>query len=341
MDNRKYSYIALFILTILLGFFFYSHISVTKPDTTEDALKTYLNSRSEQSHKVIKPIPEQSHTNKQKVLLGEKLFNDTRLSIDGSVSCATCHNLKLGGSDHLKTSFGANHQETKLNTPTIFNVAYNFAFFWDGRSKDFTSQITDSLFAPNEMANTDWNSVLNYLNSSKEYRLLFKKQYILPITADDLVDALSEYNTSLITPNSRFDRYLKGENFALNTYELEGYHLFKTYGCISCHQGINIGGNMFQKSRVFNEADQVNNPKWNGRFTETHKENDRHVFKVPSLRNIALTAPYFHDGSAQTLEDAVNTMSKIQLATVMPEEEMHKIVAFLHTLTGEYKGQPL
>jgi len=191
------------------------------------------------------------------------------------------------------------------------------------------------------MANTNWDSLLSYLNNSKEYRLLFKSQYSLPITAKDLLSALAEYNTSLTTPNSRFDQYLQGNNFALNTYELEGYHLFNTYGCIACHQGINMGGNMFQKPRGFSDKTQLQSSNWDGRFSITHKLDDKGVFKVPTLRNIALTAPYFHDGSEKALNGAVSTMSKIQLGYALPDEDLHKIVAFLRTLTGEYNGQPL
>lgn len=328
MDNTKYTYLALIFLAIFISLMFYTQIQASPANIEKSTheLKTLLLAETLPNSDAIQPILETSNTDIQKVLLGKKLFNDRKLSNDNRVSCASCHNLNLGGTDHKALSLGANHHLTHLNTPTIFNSTFNFKQFWNGRSNGFTEQISDSLFAANQMGNTNWDELLEYLNNSKEYLLLFKDQYGLPIKSHNLLDALSEYSKSLITPNSRFDLYLKGNNFALNTYELEGYRLFKSIGCISCHQGINMGGNMFQKLGVFNITDTTN---------------DKDIYKVPTLRNIALTAPYFHDGSTKTLEAAVAKMAKLQLGTDINSEDINKITAFLNTLTGEYRGQPL
>ncbi|WP_321326347.1 cytochrome-c peroxidase [Thiomicrorhabdus sp.] len=343
MNNTKYIYIALFFLAAFISLIFYTQIQASPLNLEKSTheLKTLLLEKSFSNSEAIQPISENSNIDMQKVLLGKKLFNDPKLSNDSSVSCASCHNLTLGGADQKALSLGANHHLTHLNTPTIFNAVYNFNFFWDGRTANFTEQINNSLFAEDQMGNTDWNKLLNYLNNSKEYLLLFKNQYNLPIESHDLLDALSEYSQSLITPNSRFDLYLKGDNFALNTYELEGYRLFKTIGCISCHQGINMGGNMFQKIGLFNNLSNQTDPKIDGNFDVIDTPTDKIVYKVPTLRNIALTAPYFHDGSTKTLEAAVAKMAKLQLGTELSTEDVNKITAFLNSLTGEYHGQPL
>ncbi|MDX1352129.1 MAG: cytochrome c peroxidase [Thiomicrorhabdus sp.] len=289
----------------------------------------------------IPPIPEKVHINPSKVLIGEKLFHDSMLSSDKTISCASCHDLKKGGTDQSQFSVGVNSLKGLINTPTVFNAGFNFKQFWDGRANDLKTQAQGPLFAKHEMGNSNWHDILNYLNASKEYRLLFKRIYPMPITKETFLDALGEYGKSLITPNSRFDQYLKGDNFALNSLELEGYHLFKTRGCISCHQGVNMGGNMFQKAGIFEAISDEQSVSWDGRYTVTQDDADKGLFKVPTLRNIALTPPYFHDGSAKTLEDSVTIMGRAQLGTELSADEINKIVAFLKSLTGEYKNQPL
>ncbi|MEA1988143.1 MAG: cytochrome c peroxidase [Pseudomonadota bacterium] len=289
----------------------------------------------------IPPIPETLDLNIQKVLLGEKLFHDKNLSADKTISCASCHDLSKGGTDHRPQSIGIYNRLGDINTPTVFNSTFNFVQFWDGRADSLQEQAISTLFGSHEMGNKDKEAILNYLNGSNEYRLLFKSLYPTPISFNTFIDALTEFEKSLITPNSRFDKYLKGDNNALNTIELEGYQFFKTRGCISCHQGINIGGNMYQKAGIFKKTSTQQNRNLDGRYTVTKNIDDKGLLKVPSLRNIALTPPYFHDGSTDTLEIAVDVMGKAQLGTELSEQEIHKIVAFLKTLTGEYKKQPL
>ncbi|WP_198525671.1 cytochrome-c peroxidase [Thiomicrorhabdus sp. Kp2] len=336
-----------FMIILFILFSLVSAIVYFKTSTPSNNLASVTESNAFQlvesklNQEAIQPIPEESTTNPTKVLIGEKLFHDPNLSSDGTISCASCHDLNKGGTDQRKLSIGVNNRKGSINTPTVFNAVFNFKQFWDGRASDLKTQAVGPLFAHHEMGNTNWNSILSYLNNSKEYRLMFKELYPHPITQESFLDALSEFGKSLTTPNSRFDKYLKGDSFALNTLELEGYQLFKNQGCISCHQGINMGGNMFQKAGIFEAISEGELGSWEGRFTITQNENDKGLFKVPTLRNIALTAPYFHDGTAETLEDSVTVMGRAQLGTELTTEEVNKIVAFLKTLTGEYKQQPL
>jgi len=294
------------------------------------------------TREVIPPIPNSLAVDHQKVILGEKLFHDANLSADGTISCSSCHDLSMGGTDNKAVSTGIRNQLGELNSPTVFNAVFNFSQFWDGRAKTLEVQAIGPLFNDHEMGNTSWNRIINYLEQTKEYALLFNKIYSAPIDSNQVLDAIAEYEKTLITPNSRFDQYLKGDTHALNTIELEGYELFKSRGCISCHQGVNMGGNMYQKAGIFEDiSPNEPNSAWVGRFAVTQLEEDRGAFKVPTLRNIALTAPYFHDGSAKNLTEAVNIMGQAQLGIELSNLEVQKITAFLKSLTGEYKKQPL
>ncbi len=282
----------------------------------------------------ISPIPETLNLNIQKVQLGEQLFHDSNLSQDKTLSCASCHDLKKGGADGLVHPNTASLQKSHLpnhtvfNSPTIFNATFNFMQGWEGKTKNLKQQIAIPLFNPFEMGNKNWHNILTYLNQTAHYKQQFQKIYGSPISSDQVIDAISEFERSLITPNSPFDLYLKGQSNALTQDEIDGYHIFKKRGCISCHHGINIGGNLFQKAGIFK-------PMYP---TQEHKPK---LFKVPSLRNITLTAPYFHDGSVETLEEAINLMAEHQLGLELPLDENQKIQAFLKTLTGQYKGQSL
>jgi len=277
------------------------------------------------------PIPTDVEVDMQKVALGEKLFFDKILSKDKTLSCANCHNLQHNGADNTQYTEGIEGQVGLFNVPTVYNAVYNFRQFWDGRAKNLKEQALNPIMNPVEMGNS-LPVVLHDLKESNVYSSLFKEIYEDGITEDNLADVLAEYEKTLITPNSLFDRYLKGELNALTARELEGYRLFKTKGCISCHNGVNIGGNLYNKFGIFKNAES----RELGRYNTTHKEQDKYVFKVPSLRNIALTAPYMHDGRAETLEDAVNIMSKYQLGRPMQKDELESIVLFLKTLTGEF-----
>lgn len=283
----------------------------------------------------IQPIPLQVALDINKVKLGEKLFADTRLSSDHQVSCLSCHQLDLGGADRQPRSTGANGVQTKVNTPTVFNVAYNFRFSWNGRFETLEAQIEG--LAQNVIGIT-WEQVIPKLQQVPDYVQQFNAIYADGITLPNVIDAIAVYERSLNTPNSRFDQFLRGDYTALTVEEQEGYRLFKSYGCVSCHQGVNVGGNLFQKFGVIGDyfADRGNITLADyGRYNVTGSENDRFVFRVPSLRNVAITPPYFHDGTAKTLEEAIAVMAKYQLGRPLPQAHIRRIVQFLNTLTGE------
>jgi cytochrome c peroxidase len=277
----------------------------------------------------ITPLPQSVKVDQKKAELGKKLFFDPILSHDGSVSCATCHNLQEGGDDGLKFSFGIKGQQGAVNAPTVYNAVFNFRQFWDGRAKNLQDQAAGPIENPVEMGSS-FNEVIPKLKKSK-YKQLFDALYDDGITKQTITDAIAEYEKTLISPNSRFDKYLKGNKSALTQNEKEGYALFKSKGCVSCHHGQNIGGNLYNKFGIFNES----NSEWLGRYNITHKERDKYFFKVPSLRNIARTAPYFHDGRTYSLNEAVKIMAQYQLGRHITEDEITKITTFLKSLNGE------
>ncbi len=278
----------------------------------------------------IKPIPNEIKVDAKKVQLGKKLFSDPLLSKDGTISCATCHDLQNGGDDGLKFSFGIKGQEGNINSPTVYNAVFNFRQFWDGRAKDLKEQATGPIENPVEMGHTMANAV-KILKQSKTYRENFNDVYPNGITKDNIADAIAEFEKTLITPDSPFDRYLKGDKEAISQKAKEGYILFESKGCILCHHGVNVGGNFYNKFGIYEDADTEHL----GRYNITKREEDKHVFKVPSLRNIALTAPYMHDGRASTLKEAVELMTKYQLGRYMEPGDTEAIVAFLESLTGK------
>ena len=270
-----------------------------------------------------------------RVNLGRQLFHDARLSGNGEISCSTCHQLEHGGHDPRTNPVGISQRTLRRNTPTVYNAAFNIAQFWDGRAEDLTQQAAIPVLHPDEMGG-DWVSITHRLRSDPEMVRAFSI-YPQGIREETIVDAIALYERTLITANSPLDRYLRGADDALNKTELEGYELFKTLGCISCHQGKNLGSNLFQKIGVYANDQQLASLSSldQGRFEVTGEEKDRLVFKVPSLRNVALTAPYFHDGSRATLKDAVYDMGQLQLGITLSPEQIDKITAFLHTLTGK------
>jgi len=276
----------------------------------------------------ITPLPKYVPTNPQKVLLGKALFFDPILSKDGTVSCATCHNIFEGGDDATKFSTGINNQKGSINSPTVLNAVFNFRQFWDGRAKDLQEQAAGPIENPVEMGN-NFDNLVKTLNKST-YATQFKAIYKDGITKENITDAIAEFEKTLITPDSPFDRYLRGEENAISPEAKEGYALFQSKGCIACHHGRNIGGNMYNKFGVVMSVRDNNL----GRYNITKNEVDKYFFKVPSLRNIAKTAPYFHNGSANNLKDAVYFMAKYQVGRPISKEEVSKIVSFLHTLSG-------
>ena len=285
----------------------------------------------------IKPIPEAVNVNPFKVELGRSLFHDTILSKDDTIACASCHELASGGDDGLRVSIGIEGREGPINSPTVFNTAFNFKQFWDGRARDLEAQIDGPIQNPVEMGNL-WPDVVSKLYQDSDYPAQFNAIYPDGINRKNVKNAIAEYLKSLITPNSRFDQWLKGDESALTDYEKHGYALFKDYGCSSCHQGANVGGNMFQVFGVLNDyftrRGQITDADY-GRYNVTGNPADRHAFKVPSLRMAALTAPYLHDGTAATLRDAVDAMFEFQLGRSAPDEDKEAIVDFIETLAGE------
>lgn len=276
----------------------------------------------------ISPIPLEIKLNKDKVNLGKELFFDKRLSKDDTVSCHSCHNLETGGVDNLKFSFGIGGQEGKINTPTVFNSSFNFVQFWDGRAKTLKEQALGPIEDPVEMG-ISVDELVVKLNKT-EYKNKFKRIYKEGLTKDSLVDSIEEFEKSLITVNAPFDRYLRGDENAISKDAKKGYKIFKQQGCIACHHGVNVGGNLYAKFGASKAADVVSK----GRFEITKNELDLYHFKVPSLRNVELTAPYLHDGRYETLEETVKFMAYHQLGKTLKDEDLENIVSFLKTLTG-------
>lgn len=281
----------------------------------------------------LSPIPLENVVDKQKALLGYRLFTDSILSSDNTVSCMSCHNIfGSGGADQNVVSIGVENKKGHIQAPTVLNAKYNFRQFWNGRAEDLAQQAIGPIHDPTEL-NMSRKDVENRLNASEEYKNLFFKVYKTDtIKFDQVIDAIVEFENALTTPNSKFDKYLRGED-SLTQNELEGYNIFKQIGCITCHNGINIGSNSMQKIGLFEEYKNAKN--YPDLYSVTHDPAYLNVFKVPTLRNISKTSPYLHDGSAKTLKDAVVTMARYQLGTTLSDEEIDKIVKFLNTLNGQ------
>ena len=281
----------------------------------------------------IQPIPQPKVTNPAKVELGKKLYFDPRLSMSGIISCNTCHNLSRGGTDNIKTSIGHKWAPGPVNAPTVLNSSLAIAQFWDGRAADLKEQAGGPIQTGVEMA-MPHELAVDILDSIPGYVAEFKSVYGSPeITMDQVTEAIAAFEETLVTPNSRFDQWLNGDDKALTKTEQEGYDLFKNSGCVACHNGPAVGGTSFRPMGIIEPYKSVSTAQ--GRFDVTGIDAERFSFKVPTLRNVELTYPYFHDGEANTLEKAVDTMGRLQLGRVYTEEEIGKIVAFLKTLTGE------
>ncbi|MGF6112293.1 cytochrome-c peroxidase [Pseudomonas frederiksbergensis] len=291
----------------------------------------------------LKPLPAVPQQNPLRVELGRQLFNEPRLSVNNSLSCAGCHRLESGGADNKPFSIGFNGHPVAVNTPSVFNATLNFRQFWNGRVGTLETQVHEVVQSPAEMG-SNWEHVVQTLSADPIYKAAFANAYPDGVTMGNVQNALATYERTLLSANSRFDQYLQGNTDILTLDEKYGYQRFKDYGCITCHQGVNIGGNMFQKFGVMGDYFQTRgNPTESdlGRYLVTKDEEDRNVFKVPSLRNVAVTAPYFHDASAKTLEEAVDVMFTFQLGRVPSDEDKALIILFLKTLTGEWEGKPL
>jgi len=289
----------------------------------------------------IQPLPLSVELNPDKVTLGNQLFHDTLLSGDNTLSCASCHALNKGGTDQAQVSTGIRGQQGPINSPTVYNAMYNLAQFWDGRAKDLQAQAAGPVANPIEMG-ADWDKVITKLNQVSDYTSAFSKLYPEQgLTQTTVTDAIAVFEESLITPNSRFDQYLRGNETALNHDEKAGYELFKN-NCTSCHFGPALGGLSYEKMGVKEDYFAMRGGDLtevdNGRFNVTKNETDRHAFKVPVLRNVELTYPYFHDGAVNELSEAVRIMGVTQLGKRFSEDNIHKMVSFLKTLTGNYNG---
>jgi cytochrome c peroxidase len=269
----------------------------------------------------ITPIPAPRAQDPQRVLLGERLFSDRRLSHDNTHGCSSCHDIGSNGAS-------ANIHDTRegqpiaLNTPTVFNVSLNFRLNWKGNFRSLEEGIEGSLRNPAIMASSV-DETVGKLRADPEIVRQFRDAYGREPDVAAVLDAIATYEQSLVTPDSRFDRWLAGETDAMTPDELSGYQVFKSLGCITCHQGVNVGGNLFQRHGIFRP---LGSP-------------EPVLVRVPSLRNVATTAPYFHDGSASTLPEAVKAMGVAQLDRVLTDQQIAAIVAFLNTLTGTYRGQ--
>ena len=270
----------------------------------------------------ITPIPSPPIQDLRQVALGERLFHDPRLSHDNSRSCASCHDLSTNGASASSPSSTTDPSE--LNVPTVFNAALSFRLNWEGDLRTLEDQIVQTLDKPQTMGSSVEEAV-HKLRADPDVDRQFREAYGREADGAALLGAIAAYERTLLTPGSRFDRWLKGDVTAITAKEFAGYQMFKSFGCVSCHQGVNVGGNMYQRHGVFHP---LASPK-------------PEIVRVPSLRNVAVTPPYFHDGSAPTLSKAVKAMGYAQLDRMLTDDQTEAIVAFLDTLTGTYLGKPL
>lgn len=290
----------------------------------------------------VRPIDLSLEYDPAKAALGFALFHDPRLSVDNTVSCASCHELENAGVDNHQYSHGVDDQLGGVNAPTVYNAVYNFVQFWDGRAQTLAAQAAGPPLNPVEMASESFDQIIAKLQADKDFARAFVKVYPDGITEANITDAIEQFERTLITPDSAFDKWLRGDDSAITAQELEGYELFKKYDCATCHAGPNLGGLSYElmglRRHYFAERGLELTHEDNGRFKETGLERDRHRFKVPGLRNVEHTWPYYHDGTRETLEEAVRDMGLYQSGVELTETEVAAITAFLNTLTGEYNG---
>jgi cytochrome c peroxidase len=272
----------------------------------------------------ITPVPPPPAADPLKLALGERLFADPRLSRDGSRACSSCHDMRTNGADSNRHDRAFDGSQPPLNTSSVFNAALSFRLGWEGKFRTLEAQAEAALESPQGMG-ASIDEVLQRLSADPQMRRQFAAAYERAPDRAGLLDAIATYERSLVTPGSRFDRWLGGDAAALSAEEQNGYQLFKSLGCISCHQGVNVGGNLFERHGIFHP---LASPK-------------PEILRVPSLRNVATTPPYFHDGSAPTLHEAVRKMANAQLDRTLSDQQIEAIVAFLQTLTGTYRGAPV
>lgn len=323
--------------TILLLFLLVLSIIACGPS----AKAKELHERAKKEFGVLpEKMPGSENDTPELIELGKKLYFETALSLDNTMSCNTCHNIldKKGGVDNQPTSKGVKGQNGDRNSPTVLNAGFHIAQFWDGRAKDLVEQAKGPILNPIEMAMPSEKAVEEKIAKIEEYPQLFEKAFpndAKKITYDNIAKAIAAFERTLRT-SDRFDDFLNGDLKALTPQELEGLDKFIATGCATCHNGPALGGNSFRK---MGERNPYSNVEDLGRYNVTKQEYDKYLFKVPSLRNVALTAPYFHDGKAATLEDAVKQMAYLQLNKNLEDKEIASIVAFLKTLTDKSRLQ--
>jgi cytochrome c peroxidase len=297
----------------------------------------------------VTPIRPSGHLDAAKVALGRKLFHDPRLSRGDAVACSTCHQLQSGGADGRVRSLGSDGWPLEFNTPTVFNVSGNARLNWKGNFRTLEEQ-NESVLRNTRIMNADWDELLSKLRNDSDYLNDFSVIYGSSPARVHVLDALATFERSLVTPNSRFDRRLRGESGAISPEEEQGYQLFKSYGCVACHQGANFGGNLSQPFGIFDDPFNPRGAAGAGqdRLAATEAEGGAtagiergQLYRVPSLRNVAVTAPYFHNGYTSSLAAAVEIMGRSQLGRELSKDDVRLIVQFLNTLTGEYEGRPL
>lgn len=289
----------------------------------------------------ITPVPQHTDLDQRKVALGKGLFSDSRLSGGKGISCTSCHLPQYSFTDNVPISHGLPGAPGVTNTPTIFNVGLNALLNWSGQTKTLEEQANRVVEQKNTMG-AKWPEVVDALRNDSVLTKAFSAVYDDGIKRENVIDALVEYEKSLNTPDAPFDQYLRGTTTAISDEAKSGYRLFKDYGCVSCHQGVNVGGNMLQVFGIFGTPDAATQGSATpGSAQDTGISTQEPVFRVPSLRNVAVTAPYFHDGSARKLEDAINIMANNQLGRSLEKDEVDKLKAFLTSLTGKYQGVPV
>ncbi|MCH2532885.1 MAG: cytochrome-c peroxidase [Bdellovibrionales bacterium] len=298
------------------------------------------------------PVPKDNPMTKEKVELGKQLYFDPRLSTDGTISCNSCHNVMAGGDDQRPLSAGVGGKLGGRSAPTVWNSAFLSVQFWDGRAKSLEEQAKGPLTNPVEMAMENHKVVISRIKQIPGYVEQFKNVFKTKnFNIDHVAKAIATYERTLITPNSKFDKYIKGNKKIFNAQEKRGFNTFKEVGCNSCHNGVNFAGpnlpegtGFYMKFPTFADAKiekQYNFQKDKGRFEVTKQDSDKYMFRVPTLRNIAVTAPYFHNGAVKTLDEAVRVMAKLQLNKELTKKQIEDIVVFLNTLTGEFPEQTM
>lgn len=310
-------------------------LSVALLCTAVDASATDLRER-----RTFAPIERPSSLDEDKVALGRLLFSDPILSRMRTISCSSCHDLNNGGTVRLSRAIADDGKEHGFNAPTIFNVAANYLLGWRGKQKSL-EKVNEKVLLDSRLMAADWSLLAARLRDSPLYSSWFRHIYRQAPNRTNVLDALVTFQRSLMTPNSRFDLYLRGDTSALTPSEHRGLGLFMTYGCASCHQGINLGGNMRQMFGLFPDPDEITAPNNVTPLTALSDSSEAKVFRVPSLRNVAVTGPYFHDGRVDNLLNAVSIMAQRQLGQTLATADAEAIVAFLKTLTGEYDGRTL